>query len=543
MLAVLPFENLGRPEDDYFADGLTEELTSRLASLHGLGVISRTSATQYKKTTKTLKQIGRELGVGYVLEGSVRWEQLPQGKSRVRVTPQLIEASDDRHLWADHYDADLADIFQVQGKIAEQVSEALDVALRAPERAGLAVKPTDNLEAYSYFLRGNEYMEHAGEGDRPAVEMFEKAVALDPHFALAFADLSLAHTTLFTDYLDRTDQRLQKAKDAAEAALRLQPDLPAAHLALGRLYSVELDDEQALQQFAAALEREPNNSFAIDAIGEIQQHRGQWTEARKSINRASELDPRAVYYHYIAIETAWSLRAFDEAVQHCDQAIAIDPDLPLPYAFKAEMYLAQDGNLDRAKTVVRDGLSKVGLGKLAHQLFGVSLGFEFFPLLSDLPPSSLDALSVEAFDGDTVNYVGFKSQLYAARHQSELQRVYADSARRFFEPKVQAQPADYFLRGGLGIAYALLGRKAEAIATDEKAVELLPVTKDALWGPRMTAFLAGVYALLGEPDAAVDRAEYLLSIPSPLSIGLLRVDPEWDLVRSHPRFQRLLARK
>lgn len=543
MLAVLPFENLGPAEDEYFADGLTEEITSRLAGVHDLGVISRTSSMQYKKTAKSLKQIGRELGAGYLLEGSVRWEKRAQGGSRIRVTPQLIEVSDDRHLWADRYDAELADIFQVQTTIAEKVTSELDVALRAPERVGFAAKPTDNLEAYTYFLRGNQYQEHAGEGDRPAVEMFEKAVALDPHFALAFANLSLAHTVLFTDYLDRTDQRLEKAEEAAETALQLQPDLPAAHLALGQLYSVKLDDEHALQQFAAALEREPNSSFAIDAIGEIQRRRGQWTEALKNIQRASELDPRTVYYDYMATETAWSLRAFDEAVHHCDRAIAIDPDLPLPYAFKAEMYLAQDGNPNRARAVIRDALSKVSLGKLVHQLFGVSLGFEFFPMISDLPPSSLEALSIEAFDGDTVNYVGFKSQLYAARHEAELQRVYADSARRFFEPKVQAQPGDYFLRGSLGFAYALLGRKAEAIRTDEKAVELLPVSKDALYGPRVMAFLAGVYAFLGAPDAAVHLAKYLLSIPSPLSIGLLRVDPEWDPIRSDPHFQRLLRGK
>ncbi|MGH7535126.1 MAG: protein kinase domain-containing protein, partial [Gemmatimonadales bacterium] len=235
MLAVLPFKNLGASEDQYFADGLTEEITSRLATVQGLGVISRTSADQYRNTPKALREIGRELGAGYVLEGSVRWEKRTGAPSRVRVTPQLIRVSDDRHLWADRYDAELADIFTVQGNIAEKVMAALNVALGDSGRAAMADRPTAVPEAYDFYLRGLEYenLRDRGEEQQLALQFFQKAALLDPRFALALARISKIHTFNYWSYRDRTDTRLALAKATADSALRLSPDLPEGHVALG----------------------------------------------------------------------------------------------------------------------------------------------------------------------------------------------------------------------------------------------------------------------------------------------------------------------
>jgi len=544
MLAVLPFENLGRPEDEYFADGLTEEITSRLASVRDLGVISRTSAMQYKKTAKPLKQIGRELGAGYVLEGSVRWEKLPSGASRVRVTPQLIDVSDDRHLWADRYDADLTDVFQVQGSISEKVMGALDVALRGSERAALAERPTENIDAYTFYLRGDDYAFGLASRDdqRHAVEMYERAVALDPRFALAYAKLSERHSWIYLTYQDPTEQRLAKAKAAADTALHLRPDLPEAHLALGYYYyRGRRDYGHALSEFAIAQAHQANNSDLLLAIGSVQRRQGHWTEALTSLRRAAELDPRAVIKVVGVATTELFLRDYAGAVRYVERCITLAPEEAGFYALKAFAYLAWDGTPPRGLEVVREARSKVRFGDLVYQLNGAGWGGEVVPLLAEVPWDSVSRISAGDYLSDTANYFSFKSSLYRLHHQPALERAYADSGRRVWEAQEKDRPDDPGPHNALGFIYAQLGRKVEAIREGQRAVELLPVSKDALLGPKVVDNLAQIYMIVGEPDAAIDRLEYLLSIPSLVSVGLLRADPLWDPLRGNQRFQRLLG--
>jgi TolB-like protein len=295
-LAVLPFQNLGAPEDGYFSDGISEEITSRIAMLRSIGVISRTSAEQYRKTTKSLKEVGRERGAEYLLEGSVRWEKSPGGSSRVRVTPQLIRVSDDQHLWAGRYDETLEEVFQVQSRIAEQVATALDLALQRPDREALAARPTENLRAYDFYLRGNDFFNRPGDpaGYRSAEAMYTKATDLDPAFAQAFARLARTHISEF-HFWDRTGERLAKARKAADSALRLQPDLPEAHLALGQIhYWGELDYDKALREFRIAHARDPGNSDIAWARGLVERRLGQWDQSLEHLRRAAELDPRSL---------------------------------------------------------------------------------------------------------------------------------------------------------------------------------------------------------------------------------------------------------
>jgi len=260
-LAVLPFDNLGSPEDDYFADGITEEITSRIAEVSGLMVISRQSAIQYKSSEKALRVIGAELSVDYVLEGTIRTDRAPDGSGQVRVTPQLIRVSDDAHLWTDRYTADLVpgEIFRVQEQIANQVAGALDVTLLEPERRRLAARPTDNLEAYEYYLRGNDYYNRSFKKQdlQTAAEMYQRAVDLDPNFALVFARLSIVHSVIWWYFYDRTLVRLAMAKEAVDEALRLDPDLREAHEALGWYhYSASLEDyESAMPESATTAPR------------------------------------------------------------------------------------------------------------------------------------------------------------------------------------------------------------------------------------------------------------------------------------------------
>jgi len=249
-LVVLPFENLGPAEDGYFAAGITDAITARLAGIRGLGVISPQSAMQYKGREKSSRLIGKELGVDYILEGTVQRERPSDTTSRVRIIPQLIRASDDRHVWADTYDNDMSEVFRVQSDLAERVAQALDVTLLEPERRALASRPTENIEAYEYYLRGNEYSYRSVlENDkRIVIQMYEKAVELDPTFALAYAQLSRAHSGMYWRYYDRSEERLAMAKQAVDKALELDPDLPEAHLALGHYYyQAHLDYERALE--------------------------------------------------------------------------------------------------------------------------------------------------------------------------------------------------------------------------------------------------------------------------------------------------------
>jgi serine/threonine protein kinase/tetratricopeptide (TPR) repeat protein len=543
MLAVLPFENLGSAEDEYFADGMTEELMARLASIEGLGVIARTSAMQYKNTDKSIKRIGEELGVEYILEGTVRWQRAAEGPSRVRVTPQLIRVSDATHLWADVYEKDMADIFQVQSDIAEQVVEALGITLLEPERRVLESKSTDNLEAYDYYLRGNDYLFYRGYADaRIAAQMYEKAVELDSTFALAYAQLSRAQTDLYWFYYDRTTECLARAKIAVDKALQLDPDLPEAHLALGWYhYHGYLDYEQALEQFAIVQKQQPNNADLLLGIAAVQRRQGKFEQAIINFKKASELDPRSSQLAFNAGETYALMRYYTQAEPYFDHAISLTPDWPLPYVYKALLYLSWHGSTEKARAILKKASHSIGSAD--HPLSVLDL--VLLDLLDRKYQEALDRLSFassEAFEAQF--YYIPKAQLYAGIYglmdRPQLERANYDAARSILEIKIKQRPEDARLHGSLGIAYAGLGRKQEAIREAEKAVELLPVSKEAYRGCFRVKDLAHVYVMVGEYDAAIDRLEFLLSFPGWISIPLLRLDPIWDPLRDHPRFQKLL---
>jgi TolB-like protein/predicted Ser/Thr protein kinase len=296
MLVVLPFDNLGAPEDEYFADGITEEITSRLATLHELGVISRTSAVTYKNTSKTIKQIGQELQVDYVLEGTVRWDRSGDGISRVRVTPQLIRVADDTHLWSERYDRELQNVFGIQSDVSEQVVQQLGIALLKPARLALQARPTENLAAYQAYLKGLDYSQqemYSEENWRLVIQMFERAVELDPAFAVAYVELSEAHSEMVNLGFDRTPERVEMAKAAVDEALRLQPDLPDAHLALGYYYYWCLHEyDKALAAFGVAAERLPSESAILAATAWIKRRQGHWRESLDLAERAFALSPR-----------------------------------------------------------------------------------------------------------------------------------------------------------------------------------------------------------------------------------------------------------
>lgn len=549
MLAVLPFKNMGQAGDQYFADGLTEEITSRLSGISSLGVVSRTSADQYKGSTKSLKQIGQELGVGYVLEGSVRWEKSPDGTSRVRVTPQLIRVADDRHLWADRYDAQLADVFQVQAGIAQQVIGAMNLALNEPERRALQDRPTENTEAYDFYLRGIEYRNRGPGRDEVhnSMLMYRRAVELDSNFASAWSSLSQGYSSEFWFFYDRTETALAKAKAAAERALRLRPDLPDPHVAMAYYhYWGRLDYDAALRELAIARERQPNNAELIFATAAVQRRQGRWPEALANFEKTVQLDPRSTDAVYNLAETYQNLRQYDRARRAFDQAVSINPDGAIGRWERLHAMWASGASLGDVRQSLAEALQAADFMQIARAAVGASstAAFAVTPsyLLTADPAyqPAVERLALPQF-ADTIGYYTLKAELYAAQHRAQLERAYLDSARAVLETQVQAQPDEASFHSQLGLVLARLGQKADAIREGETAVRLLPVSKEAYRGANLLTGLALIYTIVGRRSEAVDRLEYLLSIPAPISKPGLRRDPRWAPLRGYPAFERLLA--
>ncbi len=548
-LAVLPFDNLGSSEDAYFADGITGEITSRIAEISGLRVISRQSAIQYRGSTQTLQERGAELGVDYVLEGNIRTDRIPGSSGQIRVTPTLIRVSDDAQLWTSRYTADLVpgEIFGVQEQIANQVAQALDVTLLEPERRRLAARPTDNQEAYDYFLRGNDYRRRSYEEQdfQIAIRMYQQAVDLDPDFALGYAALSEVHSAMWWWFHDRTQERLAMAQAAVEKALTLDPDLPEAHVALGWYhYRGYLEYDRALAEFAIAQKSQPNNPRLWGGIAAIQRRQGKMVQALATYVKASELDPRSASLAVNLAMTYALLRNPVEAARHLDRSISFSPDWSGCYSCKARsVHLRLEGNTEKARAVLEEARS-VGLAEdpaIAYTWILVDiLDGDYQEALDRLALVSSEVLHDNAYD--YVPKAQLYGRIYGLMGDRERERAYYDSTRSMLETRIQERPDDERLRSALGIAYAGLGRKEDAIREGELAVELLPMSKEAWRGAYRVEDLARIYTMVGEYDAAIDRLESLLAVPSNTAVPWLRIDPVWEPLRVNQRFQALLAK-
>jgi TolB-like protein/Tfp pilus assembly protein PilF len=541
-LAVLPFENVGAADDAYFAAGVSDELASRLTSLADMRVMSPGSTRQYRTTTKPRNQIGRELGVDYLLDGHVRWDRSDSAARRVRVTVELVRTRDGSSVWADHYDAKTEDLFNVEGEIGERVAAALEVALGARERKSISARPTENFEAYSYFLRGEALRtgeEDAINNSPRAVAMFQRAVALDPTFALAFARLAKTHADIYWANTDRTAKRLALVRAAAETAVRLDPELPEAHLALGFYYYWGFHDyDRALAEFSAAIERQPGNGELLAARAAVLRRSGRVTEAAANLSRALELDPRTPQLAFVVANVHGAMRDYPAAVRYLDRTLALNPKWAGIYADRALYGLSWRGDTAEARRSLRDGMALPDAGKIIDRLrfrAGLFIGY------TARDTAVLQSLTADMFRGDTAQFMVWSAD-WARRHDAPARaRAYADSARTILERRLAADPGEAGMRMQLAVAYAQLGRKADALREAARAAEILPVSRDAVDGPDLQEDYAYVEMLVGESDAAVRRLGYLLSIPSDMSVNLLRTDPLWDPLRANPAFKRLVG--
>ena len=541
MLAILPFENLGPSEDEYFADGLTEELTSRLSALHGLGVISRTSAKLYKKLDRTIRQIGEELGVDYILEGSVRWDRNAEGKGRVRVTPQLINVYDDTHIWSDSYNRALEDIFSVQSEIAEQVAKQLDIVVLEPERRAIYAKRTHNLEAYDCYLRAGEHVSKGWNNLDPeefekAANLYIKALELDPEFTFAYIALSVSHSLAYITGIDRTEERVIKSKQAVDKAMELEPDLPEVKSALGiYYYRARLDYDRALELFESVRKARPN--WTSQFIGYIQRRQGRWEESIQTLKNVFKLNPRS---HDLASQLGLTyvyLRRYKDAEEWFDKALSINPDLFQVRLGKAEISLFSKGSTEEIRALLETKPQFSLIGFTWFTVFMYERNYQ----------EALKQLDSLAYDSFYAQDRYFHKDLayadvYHAMEESSLIKTHADSARVTLEKAIEENPQDPRLHSALGIAYAYLGREEEAIQEGKRAVNLHPISKDAVGGSAYILHLTTIYTIIGEYEDAISQLELLLSVPAggSVTVPLLKVDPIWDPLRKQPRFQRLL---
>jgi serine/threonine-protein kinase len=540
VLAVLPFENLGPSEDEYFADGVTDAVRGKLAAIPSVQVIARSSSEPYKKARKSAEQIARELGARYLLTGTVRWEKGSGGANRVLVSPELVEVSPGsapKTRWQEPFDASLTDVFQVQADVATRVAQALGATLGSGERKALEAPPTKNLAAYDAFLKGEEISNGLGVVDpvllRRALGYYEQAVALDSAFALAWAQLSQTHSLLYA-LSEPTPEDARAALAAAQRVIALSPESPKARLAMGKYYETAGGSlQRALEQYTEGQRLSPNNADLLAAEAFVEEGLGRWDAAEEHYRAARTLDPGSVQTTRRLARVLMWRRHYSEALTMVDRAIALAPANLIVVQNKAEIYLAQ-GDLVGAQRVLDAVPGEVEPTALVAFFATYD---DLYWILNEEQQQLVLRLTPRQFDNNRAGWGIALAETYALRGDQTHARAYADSARMVFEKQLRDAPQDPQVHALLGLANAYLGRKPDAIREGLKGVELNPISKDAFGGPYIQLQLVRIYILVGEPEKALDQLEPLLKVPYRLSPGWLRIDPTFDPLRKNPRFK------
>ena len=545
----MPFENLsGDPNNAYFANGIQDEILTRLSGIADLRVISRTSTQQYQSKPRNLREIARQLGVANIVEGSVQ-----KAADQVRVNVQLVNAQTDSHLWAESYDRKLTNILGVESEIAKGIAESLQARLTRREEQALAVKPTNNPEAYDAYLRGLAFASrsaYSNEALRQAIDSYERAVQLDSNFALAWARLSRADAFLYFNRKDTTPAgRRDAAKRALENAQKLEPNSPETLLALGYYqYWVLRDYGPAKNTFGRVGKTLPGSSEVPYALGLVARREGHWDESVAYVEHALALDPRNVELLIDAARTYALVRQFPAALKFYDRALDITPNDPGVMAAKAGIYQAQ-GNLQEAAR----SLSEINWQTPSEDILGIKITQlrlernyrEAVRLLQTRLAQFRYASQPEKADDQAA--FAFAQRLDG---DSAGGMVTAEQARNTLEQRYRDQPGDAFVATMLSQTYAAMGEKDLALKEAERAIMLYPRAKDAMRGPALEENLALVQTIFGENDRAISILTQLLQTPyaswfygPPVTPALLRLDPFWDPLRSDPAFQKLYEEK
>ena len=543
-IAVLPFENLSDDKENaYFADGIQDDLLTNLSKIGDLKVISRTSVMPYRGKASNLREIGRALGVGTILEGSVR-----RVGNRVRVNVQLINAENDEHVWAEDYDRELTDVFAIQTDLAQKIANELRAKLSPSEKAQMEHKPTENGEAYLAFVQAHnlscavEDLEKLKQSE----QLYQRAIELDPNFALAIARYSQLQSWIVHTF-ERTPQRREKAQTLAERALQLQPDLPEAHLARGfSYYYGDNNYDAALKEFEIARRGLPNESEVYLAIGAIQRRQGKWAESTANLEKSASLNPKDIWPLQQLAFNYQMLRNYDEANKTIDRAIALDPTALAPLEVKCKLAIAEKGDFSIAEKAFEAVKSMPMTNEQKLRIAGARVDVflsqrkykEGLQEAESLPDDQLGAAFHEALGGKYY-YVGFARRSLQDEAGARVAFLKAKSA---VEEDLKRSPDSAEIHIQLAKVLAYLNEKDSALAEAQRATELLPESKDAFSGPEIASGVAEVYTILGDNDRAIEILDGLLSRPSAVTVEGLKVNPIWDPLRSDPRFQELLQK-
>jgi serine/threonine-protein kinase len=541
-IAVLPFENLGDSADAYFADGITDAVRGKLTALPSLEVIARASSVQYRGTPKPPSEIARELGVRYLLTGTVRWAKGAGRASRVQVSPELVEVQPDGSAasrWQQPFDAEMADVFRVQGEIASRVAEAMRLTLGVADQARLVEVPTKDPVAYDAFLRAEALFTAGATSSaelRRIIGEYERAVSLDTAFADAWARLAGARALLYANGVP-TPELAKQSREAADRALRLAPTRALGHRALASYYmNVERDPRRALSEVEAARAATPNDATVLSVLAGVYSAIGRFDDAVRSARAAERLDPRAMLPLQQLRGALSALRRYREAREVADREMTLSPNVS-SILDRVIVSLAE-GDLTGARRFLDSVSQRVNQDELVTYLaIYQDLGW----VLDDAAQQRLLSLGPEHFDNDRATWSIVRAQVYGWRGDSALARVWGDTATREFADQVRANPADAQRHAFYGVSLGYAGRRAEAIAEGERGVALLPAERDAVNGPYQVHLLARIYLLAGEREKALDLLEQLLARPYYLSPGWLRIDPTFAPLRSNPRFDKLAA--
>ncbi|MEJ7761144.1 MAG: protein kinase [Gemmatimonadaceae bacterium] len=541
-LAVLPFENLGRDEDGYFADGMTEEISSRLGTLAGLRVIGRQSVRGYANSTKSAQQIGKELGVAYILTGSVRWDR-STGTSRVRVSPALLKVADGSQIWSEPYEDVVKGVFDIQSTVAERVANALQLKLSSRESQNLAAKPTENVEAYDLYLRGQALANGwVGKDYIKAAQFFEKATELDPRFALAFAALSIAHveSIWFTGDIDIDGKRLAKAKAAVDRANALSPNNPRVHTALANYhYHGKLDFATALEEVGIALRLQPSNAGAHLVKARIERRLGKVDDALATYRRQLEFDPHSSG----RVELCETLRMAGqpkESLSCIDAVIEREPANWLGYQNGVSTAIIGFGDLKLAMKYLAAARARVPAEQIAGNLASMNSGV--WPAVLDSGILAIaQAAPVPTDISPRMDYYATRAMAgWVLDKPDEVRSASRQFLAEWGKTGGRQLPPNSYLRGWAAMAFAFLGQKAPAVALANEWMAQSPIERDAVDAGFVQAYAAFILMLVGEHDDAIALLEKAVNLRIPITRAQLRVEPMWNSLRTNPRFQRLV---
>ena len=548
-VAVLPFENLSSdPDNAYFADGIEEEIRTRLARIADLKVISRNSTQRYQSKPGNLAEIAKQLRVAHILEGSVQ-----KAADQVRVNVQLVNVQTDSQLWAETYDRKLNDIFSVESEIAKRIAESLQAKLTGREEQALAARPTNNPEAYDAYLRGLVFearSNYSSDAPLKAIGLYERAVQLDPNFALAWARLSGANALLYFNRNDKTAARRDAAKVALENAQKLQPNSPEALLFLGYYqYWVQRDYELAKTTFEHVSKMLPGNGEVSYALGAIARRQGLWDESVAYWERGLALDPLNTA---LLTEVAWTyaaLRQFPTALKLYDRALDILPNELSLMALKASIYQAEGNLQEAAKLLVQVNAQTNSNAAVRIKLAQLRLERNQTEAIRFVQPRQARLNFASGIDKGIKQ--GGLALIQRVAGDTASAKAAAQQARDTLEPLSKDQPDNAFVASALAVAYAILDEKSSALNEAQRAITLVPSSKDRLSGPGFEENLALVEMIIGENSPAISTLTRLLQTPyggwiyspAPITPALLRLDPLWDPLRADPAFQKLCEEK